>query len=883
VTGPQQSVTATSGFAYGTVGADLHIFGDGTPLYVLLRWQPPSEPDAEWLCEMPSRMLNARHALVEFTGRDAEIADLRQWRDSGPRLAARWLHGPGGAGKSRLAAEFAARCERDGWLAVVAVHGPGTVLPPPGSQDLRTDGYRGLLLIIDYADRWPLSHLTWLFSNALLHQAGLPTRVLMLARSPDGWPAVRASLANHQAGTSGQALESLAEAGAQRPEMFAAARDAFAQRYGLADARSIGSPTSYNDPEMGLTLALHMAALVAVDARSRGEAPPRDLAGLTIYLLDREHLHWANLYTDATGRTGPGAAHYATPPEVMDRTVFAAALAGAVNRPTGTAIVRGLDLEERVLDDHRRCYPPSGEDGSVLEPLYPDRLAEDFLALTTPGHRADYPAKGWATSAATTVLGLSAPARPVTFLAEAARRWPHLGPASLFPLLRHSPKLAVDAGSAALTALAAIPNIDMDVLAAIEPLLPPPDRPNVDLDVGAAAVLRRLTPHLLATRDDPREKARALSLLAIRLGHIGELEAALEVAVQALSAWRAFAADRADRLPDLVAALATVAGRLIDVDRPGDALPYLTEGIDRYRMLLAVMPNLPPDMYTPQLSNLLLRQSGVLTDLGRTDEALASASEAMTLFQRDPVRYERQIASASEALAYAHRRAGRHADASRDSIDALTRLRALAREDPARYQPALANHLVSVSEDLTRQRMYTDALQAAEEAVALYRPLERANPGRFGPELTDALRVYGKRAAARGKPQEAVAALEEASQRWERSTSPGRDAQLGSVHYELALVHNQLQDPKAALRCAEESAACYRRVAAPRPNTLADLALSLGYAAKIRHEQRLDPGRALAAAREGLDIFRQLSRTDPQMFGRYVEALTDLVQKIERG
>jgi hypothetical protein len=30
-----QKVTAVDGFAYGVVGADIHVFGDGVPLYLL--------------------------------------------------------------------------------------------------------------------------------------------------------------------------------------------------------------------------------------------------------------------------------------------------------------------------------------------------------------------------------------------------------------------------------------------------------------------------------------------------------------------------------------------------------------------------------------------------------------------------------------------------------------------------------------------------------------------------------------------------------------------------------------------------------------------------------------------------------------------------------
>jgi hypothetical protein len=138
-----QNVVAVSGFAYGTIGADIHIFGDsGIPVYVLENYQRPEPPEARWLRELPSRMLNARHAVVEFTGRESELAQLRQWRDGDPRLCARWLFGPGGQGKTRLAARFAAESAAAGWKVINATYGPGAVLPAPGSQDMRLEGGR---------------------------------------------------------------------------------------------------------------------------------------------------------------------------------------------------------------------------------------------------------------------------------------------------------------------------------------------------------------------------------------------------------------------------------------------------------------------------------------------------------------------------------------------------------------------------------------------------------------------------------------------------------------------------------------------------------------------------------------------------------------------
>ncbi|MEV0636534.1 hypothetical protein AB0I77_16525 [Streptomyces sp. NPDC050619] len=176
---------------------------------MLENWRLPGEPDAAWLSEQPSRMLNARLAVVGFTGRERELVELRDWCGSRPARAARWLHAPGGQGKTRLAQEPARDRAAAGWRVVTATEGPGGVLPPPGSQDLRTAGSAGLLLLVDYADRWPLASLTWLFSNALLHRTDIPVRVLMLGRTADLWPALRASPANSQVSASSQALPPL--------------------------------------------------------------------------------------------------------------------------------------------------------------------------------------------------------------------------------------------------------------------------------------------------------------------------------------------------------------------------------------------------------------------------------------------------------------------------------------------------------------------------------------------------------------------------------------------------------------------------------------------------------------------------------------------------
>ncbi|MFH7340745.1 hypothetical protein [Streptomyces sp. KHY 26] len=123
----QQNITVhPGGFGYGVVGRDMAVFDSGPPVYDLQKWRPPSVPDAAWLSMLPSRMLNARHRVVPFTGREPELRSPERWRDqNGPRLSVLWLHAPGGQGKTRLSLEFAARTAALGWQVATAVHGPG--------------------------------------------------------------------------------------------------------------------------------------------------------------------------------------------------------------------------------------------------------------------------------------------------------------------------------------------------------------------------------------------------------------------------------------------------------------------------------------------------------------------------------------------------------------------------------------------------------------------------------------------------------------------------------------------------------------------------------------------------------------------------------------
>jgi len=121
----------------------------------------------------PSRLLLARYELVPFAGRAGLVGELSGWLEEAAPTSVRLISGPGGQGKSRLAAHFARRY-LPGWAvwqarqASPVSQAPARVAVPAGAA--------GLLLVVDYADRWPTSHLQALIADIRRWRGDCPRR-----------------------------------------------------------------------------------------------------------------------------------------------------------------------------------------------------------------------------------------------------------------------------------------------------------------------------------------------------------------------------------------------------------------------------------------------------------------------------------------------------------------------------------------------------------------------------------------------------------------------------------------------------------------------------------------------------------------------------------
>lgn len=729
--------------------------------------------------ETPSRLLAVHQQTVAFTGRTDEIAALEAWRDApGTGWSIRLIHGPGGQGKTRLALQFTALSIAAGWRVVQARH--SSMLAPAGAGTHPTGaGDRGLLLVVDYAERWPTEHLLGVLTAPALRRRDR-VRVLLVSRQAgDWWQAIRHELRKLTPQVDQSRLEALARHEEDRVAAFVAARDEFARILDV-DASDVPPPAELSGTGYDLVLSIHMAALVAVHTRRTGGTASSDLASLSGYLLEREQAAWRTL-----ARRGV----VSTSPAVMAKTVATAILTRALPAGDAVAVLEQVGVVDAggapsLLDDHATCYP-STRPGVYLAPLYPDRLAEDFLALTLPGHRDDcfVPASVvlWAETLVETLL---VPAtddevtKPwlrdsLTVLIETARRWPHVAEKHLFPLLRKFPRLAVVAGGAALIRLAEMPNASLEVLAAIESELP--HRRHVDLDPAMAAISERVAQLAMARTQDRAIWARLLTTLGRRLAYAGHRERALAAFSRAVRICAKL--DEAD--PDGIHGADAAYAHdmwglmLLTLGRGAEAVDPARTAVARYRALAR-----RDRVHLPRLAGALSNLGLVLTHTGRLHDAITAHEEALRirrrLHRRNPQAYADELAISLSNLGGDLARLGRHNEALAMSLESLELRRRLAATAPATFAADVAislNNLVASYVSLDRR---SDALDAAREAVRIRRDLAEVNAAAFEPDLASALTNLGVLQTRLANIDDAAAALTQAVEIYRRLSRTDR-------------------------------------------------------------------------------------------------------------
>ncbi|TLP64098.1 tetratricopeptide repeat protein [Microbispora triticiradicis] len=880
---------------------DLIVYGGEEP-YRWARWPAPASPPTTGEARaQPSELLRASHALVAFTGRHDLLDELTSWRDTatGQNVAVHLIHGPGGQGKTRLAGHVAGLWRQRGWVVLAAHHrrdrSTAAEFEVPTFEEAA-----GVLVVVDYAERWDTADLLTLLRDA--HLPGrLPVRVLLLAR-PAGtwWDSLRGRMQRDLGLTPGRReLEPLEqETGVTRAGLFRAARDRFAELLQVPGAGSVAVPSALERHEAyRLVLTVHMAALAAVLAAERGQQPPADPVQVSQFLLARERDHWEAMASPRRDRP------LATSPEAMGQIVYTATLTGPLGYQDGKAALARAEIESmqavgQLLKDHAVCYPPAASSPgpvspqavpaphpgiTVLEPLYPDRLGEDFIALSTPGHSCDFPADPWAEAAPARLLAPPAGAgdgpaeggsmptwarHAVTTLIEAAHRWPHLARQQLYPLLAAAPDLAVHAGGAALTRLADLDDIDARLLAAIAARLP--GHRHIDLDIGAAAVVSRLTENRLADATDPATRARLHEALAIRLSYAGLCTRALAEGHQAVGLWRRLAALNPDAyLPLLADSLNNHANRLTEVGQWGEAVPVSEEAV-RLRRELVV---LNPDAYLPDLAVSVNNYALRLTEVGRRAEALPVNQEAVRLFGElaalNREAYLPNVAGSLSNQAVLLGEVGRRGEAVSVGEEAVRLYRELAQLNREAHLPGLASSLNNYALRLAEVGRRAEAVPVGEEAVRLYGELAALNRDAYLPDLAGSLTNHAALLGRVGRGVEAVSVGEEAVRLYGELAALNRDAYLPGLAVSLtnqAALLGQVGRGVEAVPVSEEAVRLFGELAAlNREAYLPDLAGSLQSNA-LRLAEVGRRAEAVSVNQEALRLFAELAALNREAY-----------------
>ncbi|MET8143558.1 hypothetical protein ABZU32_24930 [Sphaerisporangium sp. NPDC005288] len=855
---PSVSQQATaSGFARIYQAAGNQIIYQGGERYRLAVWPAqPAPPTVRQARAQPSVLLRAANQLISFTGRDTELGRLYRWRDgTGEQVAVGLIHGPGGQGKTRLAGQVADLWRRQGWVVLAAHHRRDRSAPEV--LDVPTfDGAAGVLVVADYAERWDTADLLALLADTRTSQQ-VPVRVLLLAR-PAGtwWQSLEYRI--------GRDLNLVpdrwelgpleADARTTRAGLFEAARDRFADLLAVPTGRDVDPPRALADHEAyELVLTVHMAALAAVLAHDRGQDPPAGPVQVSELLLARERDHWEAM--SAPSREKP----LATSPDAMGQVVYTATLTGRLDYDNGKAALEQAMIESRehpgqLLKDHATCYPPAGHTGedksgsdgvTVLEPLYPDRLGEDYIALSTPGHSHRFPCDPWAEKAPARLLAL--PGRPgdqpveddgvavwtrqgLTVLIEVARRWPHLAKGRLYPLLTAHPRLALHAGGAALTALTRLKGIPLDLLEAIEAVLPA--HRHIDLDIGIAAVTERLAEHRLAATTDPATRAHIHDTLALHLSYAGVHARALTESHHAIKLWRHLAAaDPSAYLPDLAGSVSDHALHLVRVGRRSEAVPLSEEAV----LLRRELVTLDREAYLPDLAASVNNHAGLLAELGRRSEAVSLSEEAVGLF-RELAAVNRDVYLPDLAMSVNNHagplaQVGRRSEAVSLSEEAVGLFRELAAVNREAYLPNLAGAVNNHASRLAEVGRRSEAVPLSEEAVLLRRELAALNRDAYLPNLAGAVNNHAGLLAEVGRRSEAVPLSEEAVGLYQELVALNRDAYLPNL---AASVNNharllaEVGRRSEAVPLSEEAVGLYQELAAVnRDAYLPNLAISV--------------------------------------------------------
>lgn len=670
---------------------------------------------------------------------------------------------------------------------------------------------------------------------------GLPVRIVLLARSAGSWQSLLrdrddrvtglfASVPEHR-------LRPLTDEVDRRGEFDRAVR-AFSVAHDRQMAGPVAVPPDLDDERYERALDIHAAALASLlDLEVPGTATVWNDPIMRV--RDHEERYWLAT-TDAYALTEPHLSR-------LREAVSAATLFGAAYADVARTLLAGLptfaDFEGDRVERYRRWLAAMYPGESALNPVRPDRLGEDLVAMTL----ADQANMAAAVSPSLNETQL---VRALTVLGRSASHHAHLRPV-MHDLLSGSAANRVPVGMAVATqledetlisVLTDISENDHELAESVVDHLP--DQ-SLTLAVFAVVRTRAALEHERRKPEPDEETVAWLAVrMAIRLGALEQTGEALSYAIDAVQRYRALAIRDPAFESDLANALNTLAGAFDSADLPEDAPDAADDSVRWLRRLSGNDPEL-----RLILSTALMTRSNVLSGLARHEDALTALTEAVDI-QHDLLDLQNlsviraEIGLAREAL-----------DAAETAVGIF---RELAEHDPDAFGGELVHCEGNLATVYGLLGDWEHAHQASDQAIQLARDLVTRHGEAHLEYLATALTNASAAVRVLDRPEDGVAYLDEAVAIFQQRLDKWSGTALRGLADALQNLGNclsDLGDAAAALDAYEESADIYRKLVDPRPDALEpDLAEVLfGLAHALHDLGRLADARS--AADEAVEIF----------------------------
>ncbi len=809
----------------------------------------------------PSQLLDAQYQVVPFRGREHELEALTAWLEDPSRSASiKLLSGPGGQGKTRLANRFASDANRKGWTVAQAVERVTHLSVSVAPTTKRLD--QPALLVVDYADRWLLSRLVGLIEEFLYEERRTTVRILLLGRASEPiWKDLRADLDRGEVAFSEHlSLGPLARAVEGRTEAYRDAVIAFAEWLCVSVPNKIRPPKDITHPEYGSALTLQMSALAEVCAIRDNQDKPRR-TDVSEFLINHERRYWNRIRQSFID---DGRIRDVTRTE-LERFALVATLIGPVDETSIRQICQESGLFEsnapysQIIDVHGAIYPTANaedvSDENLAMPVRPDRLGEDLIG-TALSDKAIFTA--FEKIAASAVDGRSI-RRMLSAVAAASTR--HSAAAELliasFRCNPDLPNYSTPDVFAALTEHA-----PYELLLSVYHSL---RGSSVDINRAAWQMARRLL-NELGQESTPEQRVELLLEVSLRSSVIGEFEASVAAATQAVSIGREMTAATGDRL--LARTLNTLSLSLAQAGDHEAALEPADQAAKLYRVLVVKHP--------PELTNYASALAHLAVCLARTNRpkaAIQHITEAVRIHGRlaklDPEQFDPVLATSLSILAARLHDAGDPQGALSAIRKSVAIRRKLSHAAPLQYLLDLTKALANCAQFLLAANKYSEAHDTAQEAVESARKLVEFDQDAYAPMLALALNSFGSSvtededgSAARAF-KEAIAILRRLTIRYPDVYLPMLCAALNNFARGLNLARNGAD----ALAATHEAVEITRTIVHRKPErTSEQLALSLLTYARVRAKLAVNLDDALSAAVQSAHLLADLSARFPELF-----------------